>query len=241
MEGSSNIRELGGIRIKGGEIQKGRILRGEAPSLLPPSSVEELYEYGVRTFIDLRGPSEVKAQGKGHAATLVSNGLVRTVYASLTPGAAWKDSHKNENPYDNLGAVYVACLEARASALVTALLEGLENGCVYMHCAAGKDRTGIAVAAILDALGAGREDVTADFMQTSTGFPSIVSKLSNDAHYPEFKNPDWAKIMPREDVIKDALLTLDAMGGAGKFFEAAGLTSNLREHLREQLLKAKPQ
>lgn len=53
-----------------------------------------------------------------------------------------------------------------------------ENGAVLFHCTQGKDRTGIASALLLAALGADRETIVADFDATNRVYEKDVRKYS---------------------------------------------------------------
>ena len=58
------------------------------------------------------------------------------------------------------------------------LLLETENGAVLYHCTQGKDRTGVASALLLAALGANRETIVADFDATNRVYEKEVRKYS---------------------------------------------------------------
>ncbi len=61
LAGCHNLRELGGYTTSDGkQIQWSTLLRSDSLHSLPLSSQQQLIDYGVRTIIDLRTPSEVK-------------------------------------------------------------------------------------------------------------------------------------------------------------------------------------
>ena len=58
-----------------------------------------------------------------------------------------------------------------------------EKGAVLYHCTQGKDRTGIASALLLAALGAGRETIVADFDATNQVYAKDVKKYSRRVRF----------------------------------------------------------
>lgn len=59
----------------------------------------------------------------------------------------------------------------------------VEEGAVLYHCTQGKDRTGIASALILAALGASRETIVADFDATNRAYEADVRKYSRRVRF----------------------------------------------------------
>ena len=58
--------------------------------------------------------------------------------------------------------------KAEIRSLLDILLAQPEGEAVLFHCSGGKDRTGVATAVVLSALGVTREDIEADFMMSNT-------------------------------------------------------------------------
>ena len=54
-----NCRDLGGYMCDGGATAYHKLLRADSPSALTGEEWQILYDYGVRTVIDLRSPNEV--------------------------------------------------------------------------------------------------------------------------------------------------------------------------------------
>jgi hypothetical protein len=58
-EGCDNVRDLGGLPTAGGgETVRGRIVRANNLDLLTRDGWQALWDYGVRTVIDLRNQEE---------------------------------------------------------------------------------------------------------------------------------------------------------------------------------------
>ena len=67
-----------------------------------------------------------------------------------------------------MGRTYRAYLDERGHHLVTAArVVAASPGATLVHCGAGKDRTGVTVAMLLDAVGVERSAVVADYAATN--------------------------------------------------------------------------
>jgi hypothetical protein len=78
-----------------------------------------------------------------------------------------------------LRRVYRAYLDERGHHLVTlARLVASSTIATLVHCAAGKDRTGVAVAMLLDAVGVERSAVVADYTATNDVLEHVVRTLA---------------------------------------------------------------
>jgi hypothetical protein len=125
------------------------LLRGRAPS---EYSGDDFWSWaeptGIRQVVDLRGANE-RARAPGAASPGVR---IRTPRDLLDPRAA-----------GDKGALYEAI--AVDPAVLGALIEAVaaDEGPVYVHCHAGVDRTGVAVAVLGAWLGVSDEQLLADY------------------------------------------------------------------------------
>ena len=89
---------------------------------------------------------------------------------------------------------YFGYLERRPDSIVAALrtiADPPEGGAALVHCAAGKDRTGLVVALALEVAGAHREAIVADYAPTSERIAAIVGRLA--------ASPTYARDMVTDD------------------------------------------
>ncbi len=105
---------------------------------------------------------------------------------------------------------------------------------MIVHCAAGKDRTGVVVALALEAVGVPRSEVIADFMLTAERIGPIMARLRASPTYAadlEGHTDDSRK--PRADVMERVLEVLDERHGgalgwlASQGFDPARLQARL--------------
>eukprot|EP00128_Syssomonas_multiformis_P001579 Colp12_sorted_trinity150504_noHs@25617 len=89
---------------------------------------------------------------------------------------------KNVMALRELKDEYVAFLQHCRPAILRVLRLFLEHtdGAFLVHCAHGKDRTGVIVALILSCLGVSQEDIIADYALTETGLASWKEQTLDD-------------------------------------------------------------
>ena len=95
-----------------------------------------------------------------------------------------------------------------------------------MHCAAGKDRTGVVVALALAAVGVPREAIVADYMATGDRITEIMARLRASPTYAEELAPysDDSR-RPRAEIMERVFDVLDERhGGAAGWLAAQGST-----------------
>lgn len=163
-EGCLNARDLGGLRTRDGwSTRRGALVRMDNPGYLTESGVRALLDYGVSTVIDLRYPTEIARHP--HLAAALDSARDRV---TILPIPLLDESDQTEE--DILFARsrdewHARVLDRRGETIVTIMraIAYAAPGAVVLHCAAGKDRTGIASALLLDLLGVAREDIVQDY------------------------------------------------------------------------------
>jgi protein-tyrosine phosphatase len=108
-----------------------------------------------------------------------------------------------------------------------------------VHCAAGKDRTGVVVAVLLEAVGVPRAEVVADYALTNERIEQIYDRLLGTDTY----GVDVARIgldAHRVDAFTmQAVLDVvdERWGGAAAYLQKAGLEDGWLESLRARLVQ----
>jgi hypothetical protein len=200
LEGAVNARDVGGIPLAdGGAVVTGRLLRSDNLQDLSPADVAHLVEdHGVRAVIDLRTGVEVRLEGPG---PLLADERVTVAHHSLYPEAGehtdvvaaetvvpWQLGQGGADLPDETPTVqtYMGYLEHRPDSIVSALrtiAEPRDGGAALVHCAAGKDRTGLVIALALEVAGAHRDAIVADYAVTAQRIEAIVARLATTPTY----------------------------------------------------------
>lgn len=147
--GTHNTRDLGGYETEDAERTRyGVIFRSDSTHKSGDTDVKVLQARGVTDVIDLRSPRSVEKYGDKFINLEGVN--YHNLYFPLPSG--------------DLGPAYAEMLTANKD-IVPEIFEVLVNakGAVLIHCQIGKDRTGVACALILGALGCTREEILRDY------------------------------------------------------------------------------
>ncbi|WP_106182534.1 tyrosine-protein phosphatase [Prauserella shujinwangii] len=224
LEGAVNIRDVGGIPTEDGTTTApGRLLRADNLQDLSPADVSYLLDtVGLSTVVDLRTKTEVHAEGP---APLTRVGRVSHEHHSLLPEGTWDPAaeallvrHRQEAeryPDDPACAHYLCYVTERPDSIVGALRAiNRAPGAALVHCAAGKDRTGVVVAFALSVAGARRAEIVRDYAATGERISAILARLRSSATYAEDvdKVPEH-RHTPRAETMAEFLDQLDRRFG----------------------------
>jgi protein-tyrosine phosphatase len=164
-DGVLNVRDLGGHPTEDGrETQFGRIVRADNIRRLSDEGWKALVDYGVRTIVDLRTEDELAADAPAELPVEVLHAPFM-VDAPEIFAAAEAASSRATDVADATREVYLIFLEGfrpNVANVIRTIAEAPE-GAVLVHCAGGKDRTGLTVAFLLRMAGVGLEDIAADY------------------------------------------------------------------------------
>ena len=177
LDGTHNVRDLGGYPHRGGGITIWRaLLRADGLHHMTDASIMRLAEMGVSAIIDLRGPHELVTHPNpfaGHATIRYHNiplfdalAPIATTDASFDMIARYRDS------LDHCGH--------RIAEVLTAIADA-PAGAVVFHCTAGKDRTGIIAALLLLVAGVSEEIIVEDYALTATTAGALLIQLRETA------------------------------------------------------------
>jgi hypothetical protein len=111
---------------------------------------------------------------------------------------------------------YLGYLGHRPENVVAALraLAGATDGASVVHCAAGKDRTGVVVAFALAVAGVPHEEIVADYAMTADVIDALVAKLAASPTYAEdMETRGVAVHTPRAETMDRVLALLDERHG----------------------------
>ena len=166
-----NFRDLGGIEAHGGVVRGGALFRAEGPGNFGPEHQAELRSLGIGFIFDLRSAKERESHphdwqdadcrwlGLDVNADLRVFGHDGRERLSL--------GEQGELAIDIMCETYREIPDALAPHWETVGACLLEGRPAMVNCTAGKDRTGVAVAVLLEMLGAPREAILDDYSRSS--------------------------------------------------------------------------
>lgn len=227
LDGTRNVRDIGGYPAGTGRRTRWRtLLRSDELTRLPAGSIRRLRELGLRQVIDLRWPEELER----------APNVFRDV-----PGIRYRSIpllRDDPTPHAGLGGMYRHVFDRRApelAVIVRALLEpdGLP---AIIGCAAGKDRTGVTIALLLDLVGTPTDVIVADYARSAHHFRTPVSRMDPD----DWRHPPLLVDSPPE-LMASALDHLGRQhGGSWALMRSQGVTDPELTRLVELLTEPDP-
>jgi protein-tyrosine phosphatase len=259
LPGTTNVRDVGGYAAEAGlVVASGRLLRGEVVTRQDgtesrhgtwhPRDSGAYRALGVATVIDLRSDREVETT---RSAWPEATGA-RTVRVPIAEGGEGADTDfvrqllsgaRQRFSEADLTGFYVDTFRTRAPLFVeiVEIVSAAEHLPAMIHCTAGKDRTGLAVALVMELVGCHRDDVVAEYALTGALRPNRVAayaSLFDEAGV----DPDVARALfetPSRSM-RDALAHVDEHfgGAAGLLRQLGGMSAQTHDRLKQSLLVA---
>lgn len=245
LEGSFNLRDMGGYAAADGRVVRhGVLFRSGMMSMLTEADERHLAGLGIATVCDLRRPGERRREPtrwcEPAGAFYWSRDYDQTtgVLGELLRGAM----PTAEGVRGMMIALYPEILVDHAPSY-RFLFERLLGGHVPLlfNCSAGKDRTGVGAALILGALGVPRETIVEDYLLTNdhADFSRVLKR--DDPDLARYRGLDEEVLRPLFAADTDYLAAMfDSLdrdhGGLDAYLHAIGIDEPARMRLRDQLL-----
>jgi protein tyrosine/serine phosphatase len=245
LEGGVNFRDLGGLPAASGRrVRAGLLFRSGSLARLTPADRARLAAARLTRVIDFRDTDEAArepgalwdgARYENIPANPVGRGVSATIDEFNPAFLARLDPHKfMRDLYRELP------LENRAYRRLMAVLQETDAATVF-HCAVGKDRTGVAAAVVLLALGADRATIIADYTRTEQTLAPhrerVQTALAGELDGPAMEHMR-VLMAAREEFIAVALDSIESRGGADAWLAAEfALDAPARAALRAKYLE----
>ena len=223
LDGTRNLRDVGGYATTDGRRTRWRtLLRSDELTRIPAEAQRELIAMGLRQVIDLRWPEELDRS---------PNVFLRSDHVRYTSIPLLKD---DPTPHAGLAGMYLHVFDARAAQLgdVAQALLADDGVPAIIGCAAGKDRTGVAIALLLALAGVETPTIVDDYALSAGYFARpAVARIEQD----DWRHEDLLVDSPPE-YMAAALEHLDREhGGARALLTRQGLTDTELDRLVELL------
>ncbi|MFI5805183.1 tyrosine-protein phosphatase [Streptomyces sp. NPDC051561] len=252
LTGVRNFRDVGGLPTADGRrTRHGRLFRSGHLAHATGPDTEFFNSLGLHTVFDFRNAADQKLEGPDVELTGVRN--VNIPLSDPADGAEfWRMVRDGD-----MGQLREILADGKAAGRMTAsyrrmikertaehsrVLHALAEDSVpaLMHCAAGKDRAGLAIAVTLLAVGVGRDAITADYLKSND--PHRRYRIRRSSSSPEAMNDEVMGLLAplfdaRADYLDAAFATIDEVWGDSETYltQGLGLTPDTRAALRERL------
>jgi len=229
INGTRNLRDLGGYATRDGRVTRWRtVLRSAVPHGLDEAAQAEVLALGLRTIIDLRDRDELERR---------PNVFCKAPSLSYRSVPFWDSPLPADTPLEDLTRGYFRELELRGErlALILRHLAQTEALPALVHCAAGKDRSGVVVALLLAALGVPADTIVEDYVLSRTCLGEQY--LEESRAWVASRGEVWDDVAHLFDTPPERMQrTLDYLerrwGGAERFLLDRGMPAGELEALR---------
>lgn len=198
LQGGQNFRDLGGYRTEDGRsVRWGLLFRSGSMHFLTAADYAYLERLGIRTVCDFRDTRERATEPvtwpAGRAPRVLADDYMMDTDIGKTVPGHTPTAAEAKATITNLYPRLLTQFNGQYRRMFAELLAG--RAPLAFNCTAGKDRTGIAAALLLTALGVPRETVVQDYVLTNRYFdPTKVVRTTNGA------SQQWTRLPP--DVLR---------------------------------------
>jgi len=229
--GCRNVRDVGGLPTTGGgEVRVGALVRADSPHRLTSAGVEAVRGYGVRRVLDLRSVAEAAARPGPFAA----DPMYRLV-PLIDPA---REAERDTAAESTVALIYRASVVRNAERIVAGLaaIADAPPGGVLVHCASGKDRTGMIVALALRIAGVPDHAIADDY-----AFSGICLREEHERAMADAADPDErARLADVQSSDPDTILGMlarvdEAFRGVSGYLVDNGMTAKQLDRLRARL------
>lgn len=185
VEGGLNFRSVADYPANGGRVKPRTIWRSGAFERVGEAGAEAMRRLDIRTAFDLRSDAE-KLRSPSPLLSLPGFTVVTEphtirhgdLYAVLANPASTA-----QGCADVMTSIYAALPGEFAPIFRRYFRTLLDSKTpVVVHCAAGKDRTGVVVAMLLELLGVSRDDIMEDYLATNAARDALYRRLLERSH-----------------------------------------------------------
>ncbi|MDP6452473.1 MAG: tyrosine-protein phosphatase [SAR202 cluster bacterium] len=238
-----NFRDFGGYTSTSGEeVRSGVLFRSGSLDKIADVEARSLQDsLSIQSIIDLRHPDEFKDNPtRGSLVDLVPNRHPLSVIDASQPMADHTESLNITYGIGQSGPRYFSMLENGEPVwreVARVLLEP-ESYPILAHCTAGKDRTGITAALVLDLVGVAQNTIAEDYAMSSASVDQLYDYVVEAGRPPEGAPEDAKARMITKRQYMDDFLTLlyQSYGNAEGYVKNLGFNDSDVARIREFLL-----
>lgn len=204
LQGTGNTRDLGGLPARDGYVRDGLVFRSGALCFATEADLQQLAGLKLSTLLELRIDPEIRRDGPDRLKLkdAVKHNVRLPMASSRGRGAEAYANYLEENRQALRGF-----FELLGDPGMLPLL---------FHCSAGKDRTGILTALLLESLGTPRPLILDDYLQ------SVRNSAGLEVH------PEWLEVVFR---------AVDRAGGIQTYLESKGVSRAVQQAAHRNLVR----
>jgi protein-tyrosine phosphatase len=245
IDGTVNFREIGGYRTQDGKtVKRGALYRSDKLDDLTEQGQQQLQALGVQAVCDLRGMSEVERHPDNLPASITYYHLPieaeNDTFGSLCD-YFFNKSRLRESIYWMYHELFIEGHPQMFGEAINQVAQA-DKRPVVLHCTAGKDRTGLITAMILDLLGVPDEVIVADYTLSNHSYNHLrdytVQRLGNLSALGIKADDLWPLLVCDPDFMISSLVHIRGHYGSieNYLLTKGGVSADTIAQLRETLL-----
>ena len=189
--------------------------------------------HGVRTVIDMRSSREA---AKYPDALGALDGIVYLNLEQQTEEASTQ-ANTTESRIDFNATILDVC-RPNFAAIAGAIADARPGG-IVVHCAAGKDRTGLITALLLDLIGTPADEIGADYVLTEAALAPLFDELIAQAETAERRTRlGQERLCHAETVLATLEHVRRRYGGTEAYLRGSGVGATSLERIRVRMVEA---
>jgi len=240
IDGCFNVRDAGGWATADGRwMRTGALYRADDPVRITPDGRRAIEALGLKAVVDLRQQSQFD-RGPGFVDRAI------TFHIPLVDRVINTDDPPRIEKPDDLAALYEDMADRGREPLVSAIetvARFIGDGPVMVHCAAGKDRTGMVVALVQAAIGVGLDDLVAEYALSDVPAQrrrQVMVEQPIPGDPPVARSPVFLWNAPAEAMALFARRAVEVHGSLTAWPLALGVSPDAVERLRGALVTDPP-
>lgn len=241
LKGALNLRDLGGYATSYGRpVRWKRLYRSAELCALKPEDLPIVEQLDLQIIYDLRSNSERLGRPNRQWAALQARHLSRDYeHSNANLAELIRNAAEGSDPLRRSMIRTYRNLPFEQADSYREVLREIAGGALPLlfHCAAGKDRTGVLAAIILDVLGVARDDIIADYALTDRDIAANRARFLHYGRRDGIEDEAWEPILRADPAYLHAMFErLDEEGGTNTYLAKLGLSSGQTEAIRAELL-----
>jgi protein-tyrosine phosphatase len=237
LERACNFRDFGGYPTRDGRrLRRDQLYRSGVMSQLSEADRRTVARFGLRLVCDLRRPDERASQPNPEFGP-----DVRSIAWDTSEEGAFLKALPDPRSIDpgrahKLMARHYAGMPARLTPHLRGMFHELARGAgipMIVHCTAGKDRTGFAVAMLLSALDVPRDAIFDDYLLTNSAVDLRARLLDDDSGFGVA--PSTRFMVELRPAAQDALLSAHADYLQSAFDAVESTHGSVEAYLRDAI------
>lgn len=253
LEAVENFRDYGDYATASGRrLKKGRLYRSASHGRATDADLEAIAALDLAVIVDLRRPGERERDPARRPEGFKGRVIQNDEGEGADDDPWWtfvKSCDLSEGAFRGYLLEYyrTAPYKPRHVDLFARYFQALAagEGPVLIHCAAGKDRTGVLAALTHHVAGVHRDDIVADYLLTNNPeriaarTPMVVALIAQETGRTPSEAAIRAAIGVEAEYLDEAFRAIKAShGGLDAYLEEAlGVDADVREKLKAQLLE----